>query len=338
MRLMFQTTTTLSPPAQLPDEKQVREWLTAHRLQPASPWAFIGVTALLIFAVFMLGMGDQSGVSQFITIMLGVGVILFVISRARKIRNAETDSRRVHELTVTRQWRDAFELAWKTIPGVTQMPEQYARTLACMAYSLDQLKRYDSAIYSYKLLLEVLPSDHSFVTQVQTHMAIAMLANDELSDADDRLRKLRLQAGRQTPVLKALISLADLIQITRTYHYADALAIEQNAEEMFRPLGVEAGFGYALLAYARQQLAEREIKQSAVADFTQSLEPGQEQPMPPGQAHLQAADQLWGKATLLVSPQRIVDRFPMLSTLLSRPATPSPVWDVNAAVDTEARR
>lgn len=301
-------------PRVLPDEEKVKEWLGENRLEPASPLFFMGLMGMMVFTL-MLGLFSDSGVSAVLAVGMTVGLMGVVLNRARKVRMAEEDTRRVHELTVTRQWRASFDLAWNTLPLVKQMPEQYARTLACLGYALDQLRQYDSAIVVYKSLLDALPQEHPFLPQVQTHMAIALLSNDQLADADDRLRRLRLQVTKLSPPVKALVRLADLIQMARTYHFTDVVALEEGAKEMFRPLGVEAGYAYGLLAFARHRLGLREQDPAAKAE------------------HEAQAHKWWRMATLLVSPERIVERFAALSELLVLPATPSPVWGGGAVVN-----
>jgi tetratricopeptide (TPR) repeat protein len=308
MREMAESSQPVIAPTVLPDENEVKQWLSTHRLEPTSPWFFLAVMAMMVFTL-MLGLLSESGGSALLAVVMTVGLMSVVVGKARKVRMAEEDTRRVHELTVTRQWHASFDLAWQTLPLVKQMPEQYARTLACLAYDLDQLRQYDSALIAYKLLLETLPQEHPFLPQVQTHMAIALLSNDQLADADDRLRKLRLQAGKLSPPVKALVRLADLIQMARTYHFSDVVELEQGAKEMFRPLGVEAGYAYGLMAYARHMLARQGSDEATKAE------------------HDAQADKWWQMATLLVSPKRIVERFGALSVLLGRRATPSPVWE-----------
>lgn len=305
-------------PQTLPDEKEVKEWLSVNKLEAASPWFFMAVMGMMAFTL-LIGLVSDSAASSVLAVVMTVILMGVVIGRARKMRSAEEETKRVHELTVTRQWEGAFHQAWETLARVKQMPEQYMRTLACLAYSLDQLRQYDAAIVAYKALLEMLPGDHPFMPQVQTHMAMALLSNDQLADADDKLRKLRLQAGKQPPPVKALIRLADLIQMARTYHFSDVVELEEGAREMFRPLGVEAGYAYGLLAFARDRLALQEGDAQA------------------REAHNQAADKWWQMATLLVSPARIVERFGALNVLLSRRATPSPVWETGqSGVEGEA--
>jgi hypothetical protein len=308
MMSMPQSSQSVKAAQTLPDEKEVREWLGANKLEPASPVFFLGVMGLMAVTL-VIGLVSDSPASAVLAVVMTVTLMTIVISRARKVRQAEEETRRVHELTVTRQWEASFHMAWQTLTRVKNMPEQYTRTLACLAYDLDQLRQYDAAIVAYQALLEMLPSEHPFLPQVQTHLAMAMLSNDQLADADDGLRKLRLQAGKQTPPVKALIRLADLIQMAKTYHFSDVMELEEGAREMFRPLGVEAGYAYGLMAYARDRLVLQEYDPEMKA------------------LHNQAADKWWQMATLLVSPDRIVERFAALSVLLSRQATPSPVWE-----------
>src|SRR5690606_10485087 len=103
-------------------------------------------------------------------------------------------------------------------------------------------------------LLDMLPQDHPGAIHLRIHRAIAALSAERLLDADEALRRLRNVTSdyARTP-LAALYRFAELIQIVRTGHYDDALHEADTLLDALRPLGIEAGYGHALLALCYQQ-------------------------------------------------------------------------------------
>ncbi len=91
--------------------------------------------------------------------------------------------------------------------------------------------------------------------------AIASLFTHQLSDADDALRRLRgpVEALAQTPI-DASYRFALLFQSVQTAHYAEAIDESDGLLEALRPMGVEAGYGHALLAwcFAQRNDADRD--------------------------------------------------------------------------------
>ena len=107
-----------------------------------------------------------------------------------------------------------------------------------------------------------------------------------------------------TPI-SASYRLACLVQQIRTHHFADAVQDSQNLVEELRPLGVESGYGHALLAFAHEPLASR-VSAEALAEPEQLA------------AHASEARNCWSRATLLLSPEAIADRYPELAPLAAK--------------------
>jgi hypothetical protein len=131
----------------------------------------------------------------------------------------------------------------------------------------------------------------------------ALLAADRLVDADDELRRLRDLTETDEPnPLAAAMTLAQLWQRIVTNHFDDAAAMRHHLVEKLRPLGVEAGYGYALLHHPAAHTSTTPI--DADAD----------------------AHTWWRRATLLLSPAALVHRLPMLTATAELLApTPRPL-------------
>ncbi len=118
------------------------------------------------------------------------------------------------------------------------------------------------------------------------HRAIAKLLCDHLTDADDALRKKRGAAEQypDTPIAAAY-RYAALVQQVQTNHFADAVAASDDLVVQLRPLGVEAGYGYALMALSH---------------------------------HMTGADGAaawWSRATTLLPPATLTERFSQLRAI-----------------------
>ena len=125
--------------------------------------------------------------------------------------------------------------------------------------------------------------------------AIAQIAGDQLTDADDTLRRLRgaIDPYRGTPIA-ASYRLANLIQQTHTNHHADAVETAGTLLDDLRPLGAEAGYGHALMALSFYRMGEIET---------------------PDPAHRQQAALWCSRATLLLSPEALSARFRELGAM-----------------------
>src|SRR5690606_19761282 len=112
-------------------------------------------------------------------------------------------------------------------------------------------------IVAYDYLIDRLVPDDPAAVQFQVLRSLAQLSAERLTDADDTLRRLRGVIGRyqNTPV-GAAYRLAQLLQQVRTHHYQQAIDESDTLVDALRPLGVQAGYGHALMALAHQQLAK----------------------------------------------------------------------------------
>ncbi len=233
--------------------------LDRHPPHPPSPWLarvpLVIMVAALVVALLMGGV-----VAIVLPWLALVAVFVYLVVRVRWSRNLERNAMRVQELTMLRRYADALRRAWRLVPTVTRQPNLYVHTVALLSQCLHQLEAYDAAMTGYDRLLAHLPSEHPGAIQLRAQRALAALQSDRLTDADDTLRQLRSLAEPYAhTAIGATVRLAELTQAVRTYHYTDALMDADGMLEQLRPLGVEAGYGHALLALChREDRSERE--------------------------------------------------------------------------------
>jgi hypothetical protein len=168
-----------------------------------------------------------------------------------------------------------------------------------MGQILDEVNRPETALVAYDDLLPKLPPKHPVTLQLRVQMAMAMLSEERLADADDAMRRLpdRAEAG---PGIEPGLKLLKLRQATMTYHWQEAADIAQDGlQEALRPLGFQAAPGYALAALACRRSAEL---------------PGEDR-----QARLEQAGAWWNRASLLWPVQALAQHWPELAELADDP-------------------
>lgn len=293
-----------------PSADQVQDWLSRHEARdPAALTAWWPILAL--GAALLLTFGAHEGMLVLAPWLI-LGAVFFAMNwRVRRLRHLELQVGRVHELAMTRHWPQSLRLAWRLIPSLQHLPELHGRTVAMLALGLDQVRAYDAALVAYDHVIERLPGEHPGSVHLRVQRTMVHLAMDQLSDADEALRRLRgsVQAlGRGT--IAATYRLALLVQQVTTHHFADAVDQSPSLLDDLRPLGVDAGYGHALMALSYQQVS-----------------PGPQSPQE------EQARQWWARATLLLPPSTLVGRFQQLQPLaqaLPAAARPVPRLEVQA--------
>lgn len=219
-------------------------------------------------------------------------VLLWFHYKAKAARQLELRVDTIRDLALRREWRSSLSTAWDTLPQLVHTPALHGQTVMIMATDLANLRAFDSAIVMYDYLVERLPEQHVGATQLRVQRTIAQLSDDRLADADDAIRRLRGMADMlQDPAVTAGLQFAELFQQIRTHHYLDAIGRSDTLVDRLRPLGVEAGLGYGLMALAYWQLKRR----------TEDDAP-----------YEAAAQTWWSRATLLLPVERLVERYPEL--------------------------
>ena len=284
-------TLTRMPEFVPPTPEQLAAHLDEHPPRPPSPWmarAPLIVMVVAIAAAVALG-GAYAAILPWLVLL---GVFVFLTVRIKQGRSLEHGATRAQELAMLRHYPEAMRRAWRLVPSVTRQPSLYVRCVALLSQSLQQVRAYDAAITGYDRLLEHLPREHPGAVQLRTFRAICALHADRLADADDTLRQLRgvIEPYAQGAV-GAAFRLAELTQNVRTHHYTEALERADQLLDDLRPLGVEAGYGHALVALCHKE--DRAQRDEA--------------------SRRQQVDLWWRRATLLLPPAALVERYPELN-------------------------
>lgn len=288
-----------------PSPKQVTEHLVRCAPRVSRMWVTQLPLFLLIFAAGLTLFANDV-LTAIIPWLILIGVVIFSAFRVKRIRNIQQRVERVGEWTQLGQHQRAVRAIWKLLMITQMMPELHGRLVALMAHNLDRLSSWPAAEVAYDYLITRMPADHPGSVQLQLQRTILQLFNDELTTADNNIRKLRpLATEISDSPIAATYHYAVLLQHIRTYHFAEAVA--ENREhlvERLRPLGIEAGHGYALLAWSYFQLAQRQ---------------------PDDENLMQQAMAWWHKATLLVASDQLLQRQADLKPLAAHAAYQSGV-------------
>ncbi|MCE9591627.1 MAG: hypothetical protein K8S99_14010 [Planctomycetes bacterium] len=278
-----------------PKPEQVRKYLRRHPPTGAPRWlSLMPMFSLGLLLVLLLMVQETALLLVMAWLILG-GLFALLGWRVRQMQELEARVNHASDLAVLNRFPESLRLAWRTLPVATRSPEMHGRLVALIAHDLDQAGACESAITAYTYLLDNMPPNHPSAVQVKIHRAMAQLTNDQLTDADDALRRLRgaIEPYKGSP-LAALYRLANLIQQVRTLHFEDAVTHAPTLVDELRPLGVSAGLGHALMAWSYRNL------------------PGAAEPGSPFRAE---ADSWWGRATLLLPVETILRRFKELTPM-----------------------
>lgn len=274
-----------------PNAEQVEAHLQSHRLRgPSRMMAWLP----LILMVVVLALW-----SKWPALWLGPWLVLFILLmaanlRARSIQRMERLTQQAQGLALFRRYPDSLRVAWRSLPTLVSAAPLHRQAVACIAHNLDELSAYAAAIVAYDYLIDNLPAGEPLAVEYQIHRATALIAVDRLTDADEALRRLRhAVSGIEHGGIGAAYRLARLAQQVRTGHYDAAVEDAESLFNTLRPLGIRAGYGHALAAFSYHQLGR--FKQADT---------------------LSHVDLWWSRATLLLTPQAIVQRFPDLEPML----------------------
>lgn len=318
-----------------PSVEQVERLLERCQPQPPSKltaWLPAGLLILLLMVVLQ---SPQSTGLVAAWMLLGIW-LAYSMWTARRRLDLERRSARVQESAMLRRFPQALRETWSLLPQLRTRGDLHGRIVAAMGHSLEQVGAWDAALAAYDFLIRRVPADHPGARPIRMQRVFALLAVDRLADADDELRRLRDVADDPTPsMLSASLTLAQLWQMVATNHFDDAASLRERLVERLRPLGIDAGHGYALMAHAMRQLAWRE---PSPVEHDQAYRV--DHPAPAAQADAQEFKQAqqeaqqeaatdaaiwWRRATLLLPPESLVDRMPFLaSTAEALHASPRP--------------
>lgn len=295
-----------------PTPAQLAEHLDANPAVLATGWraylpqiTLIGMAMLIVFVLLQPGL-------IIVPLLLMAGLVVYLSSRTRAASELSRRVTRAWELSMIRRHREALGEAWRLLPECRTTPELHGRVVGVLAHSLGDLCRDDAAEVARQYLLDRMPPDHPLALRLRIQQAMSALTSDRLADADDALRKLRGRPELDRPgPLAGLYTLARLLQDVRTGHYADAVEQAEAIVEALKPLGVEAGYGHALLALCHHQLAAKNNPTDA-SDHEASSRAAN---------HAEQAKRLRNNATILIPPAALMCKLPDLVQLLQPSAS-----------------
>ena len=275
---------------------------------------FILVACGLLVWSLIIDPGTERGrlVPLLLICVVSTSVFLSIVINAARRQGLAKWSRQASDLCLLEQWSEAIgplqRLLSKPVP-LAQIRYQGLLELAGVA---EHTGRISQASEIYQAIAQEQPRG-LLASLALVGNAIALLKLDRLADADSIIRRLEVSA--EGPSLKSLVLLARLYQQIRTGHYAEALEEESSKCEVARVgLSTRAAYVYALLALTHRRQAK------ALA----SPEPS-EQCLVEDQI---IAQRNWQKATMLMKPYNLVEKFQELAELdgacTSAPSLPGP--------------
>lgn len=225
-----------------------------HPPAPPSVWAQ-RAPLLVVLAIVLAALAVGGPSALLLPWAAFLGLIAYGRQRAGKLRRYEARLARAAELATLRHHRPALRSAWRLVAELTAHPPLQHRAALVIAQVLDRLNAHEAAMVAYDRLLSDVPADHPGALVLRIHRAVAALFTDRLSDADEALRRLRGPVDAYDPATPtaAAYRFALLFQSVRTAHYAEAIDESSDLLEALRPLGLDAGYGHALLAWCHHQ-------------------------------------------------------------------------------------
>jgi hypothetical protein len=256
------------------------------------------IVAIAGLALLMIG---QPGFALLPLLAL-LALMAYLSGQARSAAELQSRALKAWELAMIRRYREALGQAWDLLPACRTKPELHGRAVTVIAHVLGELGHDDAAQVAYQYLQDRLPPQHPLALRLKLQQAMVALTSGRLTDGDDILRRVRGQAETShDPSLAAMFKLAGLVQDVQTGHYADAIDHERDTTQALTPLGIEAGYGYALLALCGVLLARHDphIDAAKRAEL------------------IDRAKRHWNDATLLIPPAALVHRYPELNKVIA---------------------
>ena len=272
----------------------------------------IGTFILIGFLLLIWSVLSEQ--DQLIPLLLSLAILIVLgISTVRSVKQRKglaKWSRQASDLCVQEKWSQAVEplrrLLGKPVP-LAQIRYQGLLELAGVAEHTGQL---DGAREIYEAIAQEQPKG-LLGSLALVGKAIVLLKLDQLADADAIIR--RLEVSVEVRSIKTLVLLARLYQQIKTGHYGDALTEKSSKCELARiGMSSKAAYVYALLG-----LACRRLEMSVSDDQKTDKDSG---------TSSSEAEVFWQRATMLLGPDVLVEKFPELIDLkeayASAPALP----------------
>ncbi|MEM1212076.1 MAG: hypothetical protein AAGI68_07235 [Planctomycetota bacterium] len=256
----------------------------------------VGVLGLMLFVS-----GERGGLLVLLWVTL-VGLMVWGAWRGRRMRGLEREIREMDDLGVLRDWAGALSIGWRLLPRVRGQPGAWAKVVAIMGRGLAEVGAWGASMVSVETLLGRLPAEHPAGAGLRLSRAVLALRLDRLGDADDDLRRVRRMLGEMDPInggsdtlpfrpgeregLAAGFAYAGLVQDVVTHHFAEGVERGDRLVERLRPMGMEAGYGYGLMALCHWKVGDAD-----------------------------GARRWWTRAVLLVPSKALVRRYAMLNEI-----------------------
>jgi len=276
------------PSPNLPSPEEVYAHAVEHAPRPRGRMRLIALALVGLAIGIMLFFGDSLVGLVAPWLVLG-GLVTWGMIQRRAAAAAQQGVRESQELAAWRENHRAFEQSWQLLPMLRSWPELHVQAVMLIATRLDSLRAYESALAGYQYLLDHLPDDHPTGQMIRLQRVSTLLHDDRLADADDELR--RLSRMDLTPLGRALLRSGQLHQQVKTGHFDESDRFDDSLIEQLQPLGIDAGYGYAMASTICHQHDRSE-----------------------------AAEQWWRRATLLMHPRRLTDDLPEVTPVAHLPA------------------
>ncbi|MEM1026594.1 MAG: hypothetical protein AAGJ38_00760 [Planctomycetota bacterium] len=252
----------------LPTAARLAEHLEAHAPRSAKPWVRYVPLGVVVLAV-LLSLAMPNGLTATLPWLALLGVIVYGTQRRQRHARASAQALYAQELGMLRYHRDALRTAWNVLPALVHRNEEHARTVALIGHLLNVLGADEAANVAFDFLLERLADGHPAALTLRLQKAANAFEADRLSDGDAELRRVRSAVKADDPgPIGAAYRATRLLQSVSTHHFAEAVDDLPQTKGAFRPLGIDGGLAYGLLAYAQHRLGNREASQRAWHDAT----------------------------------------------------------------------
>lgn len=223
-----------------------------------------------------------------VPLILALGIIVAARRGMRRRWRMHRQWIRVSEAIQLEEWATARQTLSVLLSGAVDNSVVRAQGLLSLAAVADHYHEHRSSQLIYE---HVLGSPGALAVQLHVAavgLATAMLRNEEITGA---VRLIDRLARQDLPrPWKAHVELVGLFREVVMGQYDDVLATAEQRRALFREcLSTRSGYGYALLALGLHRRGQTE-----------------------------RAGRLWNDATLLIRPEKLLDRFPMLVELKER--------------------
>lgn len=250
------------------------------------------IVAILVLAAMAQRWGLPAAVSMVVPWILVIGLLTAARSAGRRERDVRKSIDRATELVQMEDWEAAGGMLMPLLDRPIRSGYHRGQAFLLWAALADHERRYEAAGEMYEALALRRIGDPLQLQQAGIALATAKLRNGELTDAVTLIGRMeRLQMPR---ALRAACDFVRLFQQVLMGHFEDAAANQDERRAAFRrELSTRAGFAYAMLALAEHYLGRHEN-----------------------------ARRLWGDATTLIRPERLLADFDILKPVAAAyPAT-----------------